>query len=488
MQSLSSDQLNVLVIEDNPADLFLIEQMLLLSNGKIQHIYTADRISAGIELLNQFDINIVLLDLSLPDSFGFDSFLSIKRSAKKIPVIILTGLSDTEMALEAIKAGAKDYLVKGEFKTDILVKSIQYSIERKNAEEKILASEEKYRQMFYKNPFPAWIYDIDSFKILEVNDTAIQKYGYQRAEFLNLVVQDIYLEESKSQVTEFTEEIELSGIEIWKHKKSDGNIILVEATWYEIDYFGVAAMQVQINDVTEKVKLQEELNHQQKLKQQQITDAVLSALEKERKNIGEELHDNINQILATSRMFINIALRNPVPDFQLVSQSNDYIMLAMDEIRKLSKVLITPAFVDGGLKQSIDTLVRNILVGKSMEISTNLTTLDEGKLSDNLKLTLYRIIQEQVNNILKHADASEIIINIQVNNDIVTLNVQDNGKGFDPLAQRNGVGITNINSRAELFSGKVKIESAPGNGCLLVVTLFTKVTGHKEPHKYQYFA
>ncbi|MEO6232310.1 MAG: response regulator [Ferruginibacter sp.] len=476
MQSLPSDQLNVLVIEDNPADLFLIEQMLRLSNRNIERIYTADRISAGIELLNQFDMSIVLLDLSLPDSFGFDSFLKIKSNTKKIPVIILTGLSDKEMALEAIKEGAKDYLVKGEFETDILVKSIQYSIERKNAEEKILASEEKYRQMFYKNPFPTWIYDIDSFKILEVNDAAIQKYGYERTEFLNLVVQDIYLEDNKSQLAESTEENERSPVEIWKHKKSNGNIILVEATWYEIDYFGVAAMQVQINDVTEKMKLQEELNHQQKLKQQQITDAVLSAQENERKNIGEELHDNINQILATSRMFINIALRGVVPDYDLVSRSNDYIMLAMEEIRKLSKALITPAFADGGLKQSIDTLVRNILVGKSIDISTNLSTLDEGKLSDNLKLTLYRIIQEQVNNILKHADASAIKINIKANNDIVTLNVEDNGKGFDPLAQRKGVGITNINSRAELFNGKVKIDSAPGKGCRLLVTLFTKIT------------
>ncbi len=478
MLPLSPYQLNILIIEDSPADLFLIEEMLRFSTVNIKHIYTAGRMSAGIDLLNQFEISIVLLDLSLPDSFGFESFLKIKNKSKKTPVIILTGLSDTEMALEAIKQGAQDYLVKGEFETDILVKSIQYSIERKSAEEKVLVSEEKYRQMFYKNPFPAWIYDINSYQVVEVNDAAIKKYGYERAEFLHLTTRDIFLDESEWQLNESaadTTEIEQLPVHLSRHKKSDGNIILVEATSYEIDYFGATAMQVQINDVTEKMRLQHELKKQQKLEQQQITDAVLSAQEKERKHIGEELHDNINQILATSRMFISTALRSPEPGHDLISQSNDYIMLAMDEIRKLSRALITPAFVECCLKQSIDALVRNILVGKSMEISTNLNTFDETKLGNDVKLTIYRVIQEQVTNILKHADASSIKINIKVNNNKVTLCIEDNGQGFDPLARREGVGITNINSRAELYNGKVKIDSAPGEGCRLKVTLFTKV-------------
>jgi len=121
---------NVLVIEDNPGDFYLIEQMLLSSTLMIRKIYSADRISAAIELLKTHEINLVLLDLSLPDSLGINSFLQIRHVAQKMPVIILTGLMDSEIALEALKQNAQDYLVKGEFDVKLLVKSIEYSIER----------------------------------------------------------------------------------------------------------------------------------------------------------------------------------------------------------------------------------------------------------------------------------------------------------------------------------------------------------------------
>jgi len=172
-----SENFNILVVEDNPSDFYLIEQMLLSSRINTKNIYSADRLSEAKEILQQHPIGLVLLDLSLPDSHGISTFLEIRPYAQKIPVIILTGLTDSEMAFEALKQNAQDYLVKGEFDVNLLAKSVEYSIERKKVEEKTLASEEKYRQMFYKNPFPMWINEMDSLKILEVNDAAIQKYG-----------------------------------------------------------------------------------------------------------------------------------------------------------------------------------------------------------------------------------------------------------------------------------------------------------------------
>ena len=445
MQTVSG-HLSILVIEDNPTDLYLIEEMLQSSGTKTKNIYTADRTSAACDLLKKHDINLVLLDLSLSDSFGIDSFLKIKDVTQKIPVIILTGLTDSETALEALKQGAQDYLVKGEFKTDILVKSIQYSIERKNAEEKIIASEEKYRQMFYKNPFPAWIYDLTTFRILEVNDAAIKKYGYEREEFLNLTIKDIRPEED---ITEVMQSIAYRNIsskvkeKLWQHKKKNGDMMLAEVTFYQIDYLGKKAMQAQINDVTEKIRLEKELAQQQKIRQRQITDAVLSAQEKERKGIGEELHDNINQILATSKLFLNTVLYDKELNFGLLSKSHEYISMAMEEIRKLSKVLITPAFIESGLKRSIEELTRNILAAKKIDIITEIDMPKETNLSESLKLTIYRIIQEQLNNIMKHAMASNISVQVEVATAQVRVLVKDDGKGFEVNTIKNGIGISN---------------------------------------------
>jgi two-component system, NarL family, sensor histidine kinase UhpB len=397
---------------------------------------------------------------------------------ERIPVIILTGLSESEVALKALQQGAQDYLVKGEFKTDLLVRSMQYSIERKSAESKILVSEEKYRQMFYKNPFPAWIYDLDSLKILEVNDAAIEKYEYERKEFLDLTIEDVRpsgnISRVRLAVANCPERDKWQG-NICKHKKKNGELMLMEVTCYEISYLGKAAMQAQMNDVTERVRLQKELLQQQAVKQQQITEAVLKAQEKERKGIGGELHDNINQILATSKLFLNTALRQTKLDTDLLSKSEEYISMAMEEIRKLSKALVMPRFTESGLKQSIEELVENILVTTKLTVTTEINVLEKTDLSEGLQITIYRIIQEQLTNILKHADASAITIRILTHGGIITLFVSDNGKGFDMHQRKEGIGITNINSRAELFNGKAEINSSPGNGCSLKVELRIKI-------------
>ncbi|MEP6677350.1 MAG: response regulator [Ferruginibacter sp.] len=467
--------LNILLIEDNSGDVMLIEEMLRSSRVGINNIYTADRTAAGCAILKQQEINLVLVDLSLPDSHGIESFLKIKDFTKKIPVIILTGLADSTVAIQALKEGAQDYLVKGEFETDILVKSIQYSIERKLAEEKIIASEEKYRQMFYKNPFPAWIYDISSLKFLEVNDAAIDKYGYERNEFLSFTLKDIRPVED---IPEMMESLAWRGNpdkstgNLWRHRKKNGDIMMVEVTFYKIDYLGRIAIQAQINDVTEKISLEKELLEQQKIRERQITDAVLGAQEKERKGIGEELHDNINQVLATSKLFLSAALTGPEVKIELITKSRDYLLIAMEEIRKLSKILITPVFIESGLMISVNDLVENILTTEKIKITTEIQIPDEKDLSEPLKLTIYRIIQEQLNNILKHAEASVISIQIRDCLKTVLLSVHDNGKGFDTGQHREGIGFTNMSSRAGLYNGKVEIDSSPGNGCLLSVELY----------------
>jgi signal transduction histidine kinase len=233
-------------------------------------------------------------------------------------------------------------------------------------------------------------------------------------------------------------------------------------------------MQAQVNDVTEKIRLEKELRLQQKQKQLQITEAVLKAQEKERKGIGEELHDNINQILAGSRLYLDVALTQPEKRIELIHLGMKNISIAIEEIRKLSKALIVPAFIKTGLKQSVEDLVENILVAKKINITVDTEELDETNLSEGLKITLYRIIQEQLNNILKYAEASAVIIRINTEADTILLSINDNGKGFDTHLVRKGVGITNINSRAGLFNGKVEIDSSNGNGCLLKVVMDTK--------------
>ena len=100
--------LSILTVEDNPSDLFLLEHMIRSSGLSIQRLFSTDRIREAYTLLSTQEIHVVLLDLTLPDSFGIHSFIYLKPVVQKIPVIILTGMADTNVALEAIKEGAQD--------------------------------------------------------------------------------------------------------------------------------------------------------------------------------------------------------------------------------------------------------------------------------------------------------------------------------------------------------------------------------------------
>jgi signal transduction histidine kinase len=213
---------------------------------------------------------------------------------------------------------------------------------------------------------------------------------------------------------------------------------------------------------------------QQKLKQQQITEFVLGAQERERFELGQELHDNINQILATSKLYLDVAIEETEPRIELLLKSRKNISMAIEEIRKLSKELITFTLNDLGLIQSIKELIRSIQMINKVKILLHVAGLDETTLTPEQKINLYRIIQEQLNNILKHAQASHVVIDINGAKDRIFLQVKDNGKGFDPRIRRNGIGISNIIRRAELYNGKVEIESAPGKGCRLEVVLNSK--------------
>lgn len=303
----NTNSINLLLIEDNPADIFLIKKMLLDTTLSINKIYEADRFEKVSDLLKEDTIHLIILDLSLPDSSGLESLFSIRELTNQIPVIILTGLNDTNIALEAIKAGAQDYLVKGEFNKSLLQKTILYSIERKKQEEKIKESEEKYRQIFQNSPYPCWIYNPGTLQILEVNKASAYKYGYSHDEFINLTLKDICPSEDIPELLRTLGDPEDQG-KLWRHRKKNGEEIMVEVTFYPVTYLGKIAMQAQINDVTEKKGLEAKLEWEQKLRQRQITRAMLIAGERERKYIGEELHDNINQLLTSVKLYLDLCM------------------------------------------------------------------------------------------------------------------------------------------------------------------------------------
>jgi signal transduction histidine kinase len=204
--------------------------------------------------------------------------------------------------------------------------------------------------------------------------------------------------------------------------------------------------------------------------QRQITEQVIAAQEREREEIGHELHDNVNQVLTSVKLYLEMALHNPELREDLIARSMKLVMKSIGEIRNLSHELSAPTLGTRSLIDSITVLIETVSSSTGLEISFDHTSCYTS-LSMNQKLTIYRIIQEQLNNVVKHANATDVSITLSQKNDNTTLAIKDNGKGFNTFEKRNGIGLNNIISRAKVFNGTVEIESAPGRGCVLIITL-----------------
>ncbi len=127
--------LNILLVEDNPGDALLVREML--SGGGLYKIHTSISLATAIDNLFQKDIDLILLDLGLPDSLGFSTLTRMLEVASQVPIVVLTGHQDEDLGIRAVQEGAQDYLVKGEVNDLLLKRTIRYSIERKQAAERL---------------------------------------------------------------------------------------------------------------------------------------------------------------------------------------------------------------------------------------------------------------------------------------------------------------------------------------------------------------
>ena len=165
-----------LIIEDNPGDALLLNEQLKHAGWSTTKNEHSARLTDAIESLKKIKPAIVFLDLNLPDSNGLDTFLTINAIAPDIPIIILSGMNDTDLSVQAVKAGAQDYLVKGEFEEKLLLKTILYGIERKKNQLRIEEANMRYTLASKATNDPLWDWDINSNKI-NWNDK-VRIFGY----------------------------------------------------------------------------------------------------------------------------------------------------------------------------------------------------------------------------------------------------------------------------------------------------------------------
>ncbi len=258
----------ILVIEDNPGDVALIEEYLQEQINNPEILVANTFREAGTITMTAPDLDIVLLDLTLPDKSGQQLVEDIlKLPDLNCPVIVLTGYSDVDFSKTAIALGASDYLLKDELTAGFLYKSIIYAIERHRTTLRLEESEKKFSNLFNLSPQPMWVYDLDTLSFVQVNWAAIQNYGYSEAEFLEMKLADISFDKSLADFRKIfnnpSPESKSVYSGITQHKKKSGELIDVEIHSAFVMVNHKPCRSVIAIDITERKKAEQELKNSQ---------------------------------------------------------------------------------------------------------------------------------------------------------------------------------------------------------------------------------
>ena len=226
-----------------------------------------------------------------------------------------------------------------------------------------------------------------------------------------------------------------------------------------------------VADVTEKRKLEEALTEQKLQQQKLIAQIAIQSQEKEKNNVATELHENINQILAVAKMQLDFSVHDITNTDLSIKKSYENIEKALQEIRKLSHSLATPSLKEYNLIEAINDLINDAASESNVKLKFK-NNLKKGiKIPDEINVNIYRLAQEQLNNVFQHAKASTVKIQISSDEKGIYLLIEDDGIGFSMDETKFGLGLKNIEGRVKLYSGKLTVKTEAGKGCKLEIFL-----------------
>ena len=392
-----TSRVKVLLVEDSPSDAALVEESLAqggFGHFEFTHVET---LAEAMRQAHQANFDVAILDLTLPDSSGRETFLRARAEAPALPIVVMTSIEDEAVGLEAVRHGIQDYLIKGQSYGRQTARSIRYAIERKQSEEALKQAE-----------------------------AALQREQAQLAE----------------KVRERTAELS-------------------------------ALNEVLQGEILQRQRAEEE--------QQLVRRRLSEAQETKRGRISRELHDRLGQDLTALKLGLQ-NLRQQGPFAQEVGENLSKLeKLAenlMSDVHRLAWELRPSVLDDLGLDRALqrytDEWARNTGVPVDLHTSRDLGT---NRLPREFETILYRIAQEALTNVARHAQAKRVSVLVERRPGFALLIVEDDGRGFDAQgvgaapAGPGKLGVLGMQERVRQAGGTLSIESAPGAGAAVFARL-----------------
>ncbi len=374
---------------------------------------------------------------------------------------------------------------------ETLVTIVHDVTQKKEAEAKLLASEQRFRELFAKIPLPAWVCDLETLKFLEVNEEAVKHYGYTREEFLSMKISDIrpYRSISQMQIAYELIQTRQSTKNIVQHRLKNGTIIDVEATWHEIDFDNRKAIFVIIRDITELKRAQEELERSKNMAEQ-----ASKAKSEFLANMSHEIRTPMNGIIGTIELLSQTPLTQEQRDYlETIQVSGDALMKIINDILDFSRLEA------GDIKPeerevSVEPLIEEVFEILSIQVEQKglelLYRIDDDVpsviLTDATRLR--QILLNLLSNAVKYTERGGVVVTVTRGVDKIDrmgllFSVRDTGPGiskdkiekiFQPFTQADstltrkygglGLGLAICAKSVELLGGQIWAESIPNEG------------------------
>lgn len=527
----SYGSLNILYIEDNDDDVIILEE-LLGESVTLGRFKTCSRLNDGIEELGEFDYDLILMDLTLPDAQGIEGvkymFDFLNEST---PVVILSGLKDHLVSLEAIKLGAQDYLVKGEYNSALLAKTVQYAIERHNSQKELMINQNALLQVTDRLSKAEEMADLGSWEINVESDEIILSEGMMKLlridtsngnvlgfhVFVDFIHPDDRGIFARSLVMDRDHD-ELVNREIRFVRKNE-EIITISRTQAEFNENGkpihVYGVSLDISGIKEVEKVKEEFTQQLAVKVQERTSELEQTQIKLQESLSKEMELSelksrfvstashqfrtplavIQSNLGLLEMQIDMFDDSMRPKVELISKRIKGEVKRMTSL--MNDVLILGKITIGGVLpefKMIDVVkVTEDIVNKFNLIQKDGRKADVEVNGDKTDLSLdQKLFEHSLSNVLSNAfkysvDRPSPMVRVNFGKDAVSVEVEDFGIGipkedltslFDPFyrasnavdIQGTGLGTSIIKEYTDVNNGVIDIESEMGKGSIFTLT------------------
>ena len=453
--------LRILNLEDSPLDAELVHATL--SDGGVEcEILRVQTRADFVTALNSGDFDLVLADYSLPSFDGLSALEVTQEIRPEVPFVLVSGALGEERAIEALKSGATDYVLKQ--RLERLVPAVQRAVreaeeqsERKRAQEALRESEERFRATFEQAAVGISHNSLDG-RWLRVNQRLCGIVGYSREELLEKTFQDITHPDDLDADLEKINQLLAGKIVTYsiekRYLKKDGSIVWINLTVSlvrepsgEAKYF-IAV----IEDITERKRSEE---------------ALQKVREAERERIAHDLHDgalqDLTYVLAETQLIQAIS-KDPELDHRL-ERAIEALTRTGRELR--SAVYNLSRLEEQGDKPLLELLKSLVELNREITPEGNIRLeVDDGFPSSPLGKRdpeLLRIVQEALINTRKHSEARRVVVVLGADGGRIWAEVSDDGRGFGPGTSA-GVGFSSMRERARALGGNLKVESELGEG------------------------